>query len=105
MTTTAYIAVVLRLGKLPIDKYKIPFIIIIMKGAQMTDTQNVILTIPQAAERYQLPGITIYIAMRRGEIESYRHGQQWFIYSKSLEMWLGNRPKRGRPYKNGKRPA
>ena len=63
----------------------------------MNDQQ--LLSLSEAAERYQVPMGTIRDALYRGRIVGRKIGSQWVVEAQSVEAFLANRPRRGRPPK------
>lgn len=57
-----------------------------------------LLSLSEAAKKYAIPMTTIRDAMRRGEIEGRKIGSQWVVKAQSVEAFLENRPKKGRPF-------
>ena len=57
-----------------------------------------LLSLSEAAKKYTIPMTTIRDALRRGEIEGRKIGSQWVVTSQSVESFLQNRPKKGRPF-------
>lgn len=58
-----------------------------------------LLSLSEAAKRYQVPMTTIRDAMYRGLIVGRKIGSQWVVEATSVETFLANRPPRGRPPK------
>ncbi len=59
-----------------------------------------LLSLSEAAERYQLPITTLRKAAQTGNIVARKVGNQWVFTPQDVEAYLTNRPKRGRPFKN-----
>ena len=53
------------------------------------------ITTPQAAERAGLSTNYIATLMRRGKIEGFQLGRDWFVYTDSLEQFLQTSRKPG----------
>ncbi len=66
----------------------------------MNDQQ--LLSLSEAAKHYQVPMGTLRDALYRGDIAGRKIGSQWVVEAESVETFLSNRPRRGRP-KNGTR--
>jgi hypothetical protein len=62
--------------------------------------QGELLSLSQAAERYHVPVTTLKHAIQRGDITGRKIGSQWVVAAGSVEAFLANRPRRGRPTKN-----
>lgn len=62
-------------------------------------TSQQLLSIGEAADRYKVPITTIRHAVQRGDIVGRKIGSQWVVEAQSVETFLGNRPRRGRPIK------
>ena len=58
-----------------------------------------LLSLSEAAERYQVPMGTLRDALYRGDIVGRKIGSQWVVLAQSVEAFLANRPRRGRPPK------
>lgn len=58
-----------------------------------------LLSLSEAAKRYGVPMGTIRDALYRGDIVGRKIGSQWVVEAQSVEMFLANRPRRGRPSK------
>lgn len=52
------------------------------------DTKRDYLTTPEAAERSGLTRTYLALLLRRGTLEGFRHGRDWFVYLDSLEAFL-----------------
>ena len=63
----------------------------------MIDQQ--LLSLSEAAKRYQVPMGTLRDALYRGDIIGRKIGSQWVVEVQSVEALLANRPRRGRPIK------
>jgi excisionase family DNA binding protein len=46
------------------------------------------LTTPEAAERSGLTRVYLALLLRRGTLEGFRRGRDWFVYADSLEAFL-----------------
>jgi excisionase family DNA binding protein len=46
------------------------------------------LTTPEAAERSGLTRVYLALLLRRGTLEGFRRGRDWFVYTDSLEAFL-----------------
>lgn len=60
-------------------------------------SQPELLSLSEAAKRYQVPMGTIRDALYRGDVTGRKIGSQWVVEAPSVEAFLANRPKRGRP--------
>lgn len=58
-----------------------------------------LLSLSEAAARYKIPIPTLRSAVQAGHIAGRKIGHQWVVASGSIEAYLANRPKRGRPIK------
>lgn len=58
-----------------------------------------LLSLSEAATRYQVPMGTLRDALYRGDIQGHKIGSQWVVEAQSVEAFLDNRPRRGRPSK------
>jgi len=63
----------------------------------MADTE--LLSLSEAATRYQVPMTTLKHALQRGDIVGQKIGHQWVVAARDVETFLANRPRRGRPTK------
>jgi excisionase family DNA binding protein len=52
------------------------------------DTHRDHLTTPEAAERSGLTRTYLALLLRRGTLEGFRRGRDWFVYADSLETFL-----------------
>jgi excisionase family DNA binding protein len=52
------------------------------------DTNRNSLTTPEAAERSGLTRVYLALLLRRGTLEGFRRGRDWFVYADSLEAFL-----------------
>ena len=52
------------------------------------DTNRNYLTTPEAAERSGLTRVYLALLLRRGTLEGFRRGRDWFVYADSLETFL-----------------
>jgi excisionase family DNA binding protein len=52
------------------------------------DTNRNYLTTPEAAERSGLTRVYLALLLRRGTLEGFRRGRDWFVYADSLEAFL-----------------
>jgi excisionase family DNA binding protein len=59
------------------------------------DTNRDHLTTPEAAERSGLTRTYLALLLRRGVLEGFRHGRDWFVYTDSLETFLATPRKSG----------
>jgi excisionase family DNA binding protein len=59
------------------------------------DTNRDHLTTPEAAERSGLTRTYLALLLRRGTLEGFRHGRDWFVYTDSLEAFLATPRKSG----------
>ncbi|HYT36322.1 MAG TPA: helix-turn-helix domain-containing protein [Ktedonobacteraceae bacterium] len=59
------------------------------------DTNREHLTTPEAAERSGLTRTYLALLLRRGRVEGFRHGRDWFVYTDSLEAFLASPRKSG----------
>jgi len=59
-----------------------------------------ILTIPAAAERYEIPAPTIYSAVREGRLEAQKMGGTWLIEREILEQFVKQWKPRGKANDN-----
>lgn len=53
------------------------------------------LTTPEAAERSGLTRVYLALLLRRGTLEGFRRGRDWFVYADSLEAFLASPRKPG----------
>ena len=60
-----------------------------------SDTSRDYLTTPEAAERSGLTRVYLALLLRRGMLEGFRRGRDWFVYSDSLEQFLATPRKPG----------
>jgi hypothetical protein len=67
----------------------------VLGGIAMTDPE--LLSLSEAARRYAVPMGTIRDALYRGDIVGRKIGSQWVVEARSVEAFLANRPRRGRP--------
>ena len=58
-----------------------------------------LLSLSEAAERYNIPIPTLRVSVQKGTLEGRKIGNQWVVSPQSIESFLANRPKRGRPTK------
>jgi excisionase family DNA binding protein len=58
-----------------------------------------LLSLSEAAERYNIPLPTLRSAVQTGNIVARKVGHQWVVNPKHVEAYLANRPRRGRPAK------
>lgn len=59
------------------------------------DTNRDYLTTPEAAERSGLTGVYLALLLRRGTLDGFRRGRDWFVYADSLETFLATPRKPG----------
>jgi excisionase family DNA binding protein len=59
------------------------------------DTSREYITTPEAAQRSGLTRIYLAQLLRKGKLEGFQHGREWFIYSDSLETFLATPRKPG----------
>jgi excisionase family DNA binding protein len=59
------------------------------------DTNRDHLTTPEAAEHSGLTRTYLALLLRRGTLEGFRHGRDWFVYTDSLEAFLAAPRKSG----------
>lgn len=59
------------------------------------DTSRDHLTAPEAAERSSLTRTYLALFLRRGTLERFQHGRDWFVYTDSLEAFLASPRKSG----------
>lgn len=52
------------------------------------DTTREYLTTPEAAERSGFTRIYLALLLRKGTLEGFRRGRDWFVYADSLEAFL-----------------
>jgi excisionase family DNA binding protein len=52
------------------------------------DTTRDYLTTPEAAERSGLTRVYLALLLRKGTLEGFRRGRDWFVYADSLEAFL-----------------
>jgi hypothetical protein len=53
------------------------------------------LTTPEAAERSVLTRVYLALLLRKGTLEGFRRGRDWFVYVDSLERFLATPRKSG----------
>jgi helix-turn-helix protein len=53
------------------------------------------LTTPEAAERSGLTRVYLALLLRKGTLEGFRRGRDWFVYVDSLERFLATPRKSG----------
>ncbi len=58
-----------------------------------------LLSLSEAAKKYNVPMGTIRDAMYRGDIIGRKIGSHWVVERNSVEHFVAQRPKRGRPPK------
>ncbi len=59
-----------------------------------------LLSLSEAAKRFNIPVPTLRAAVQSGTLIGQKIGSQWVVRVQSIEQFLANRPKRGRPPKN-----
>jgi len=59
------------------------------------DTTRDHLTTPEAAKRSGLTKTYLALLLRRGTLEGFRRGRDWFVYTDSLETFLAKPRKSG----------
>lgn len=59
------------------------------------DLSREYITTPEAAQRSGLTRIYLAQLLRKGRLEGFRHGREWFVYSDSLEKFLATPRKPG----------
>ena len=59
------------------------------------DTSRDHLTTPEAAARSGLTRTYLALLLRRGTLEGFRRGRDWFVYTDSLEAFLASPRKSG----------
>lgn len=59
------------------------------------DTSRDYLTTPEAAKRSGLTRTYLALLLRRGTLEGFRRGRDWFVYIDSLEAFLASPRKSG----------
>lgn len=59
------------------------------------DTNRESLTTPEAAEQSGLTRSYLGLLLRRGTLEGFRRGRDWFVYTDSLEGFLATPRKSG----------
>lgn len=59
------------------------------------DTTRDYLTTPEAAERSGLTRVYLALLLRKGTLEGFRRGRDWFVYADSLEAFLATPRKSG----------
>jgi hypothetical protein len=62
---------------------------------KLSETTREYLTTPEAAERSGLTRVYLALLLRRGMLEGFRRGRDWFVYSDSLERFLATPRKPG----------
>lgn len=62
---------------------------------QLSEQSREYLTTPEAAERSGLTRVYLALLLRRGVLEGFRRGRDWFVYSDSLEQFLASPRKPG----------
>lgn len=60
-----------------------------------TNEKREYITTPQAAERAGLSANYIATLLRRGKLEGFQLGRDWFVYTDSLEQFLTTARKPG----------
>ena len=68
-----------------------------------SDTTRDYLTTPEAAERSGLTRVYLALLLRKGTLEGFRRGRDWFVYADSLEAFLAT-PRKSGP-KGPRKPA
>jgi len=68
-----------------------------------SDTTRDSLTTPEAAERSGLTRVYLALLLRKGTLEGFRRGRDWFVYADSLEAFLAT-PRKSGP-KGPRKPA
>ena len=61
--------------------------------------QTQLLSLSEAAKKYNIPMGTLRDAIYRGDIKGFKIGSQWVVEVSSIEHFVAHRPKRGRPPK------
>ncbi len=59
------------------------------------DTTRNSLTTPEAAELSGLTRVYLALLLRKGMLEGFRRGRDWFVYADSLEKFLATPRKSG----------
>ncbi len=59
------------------------------------DANRNYLTTPEAAEHSGFTKVYIALLLRRGRLEGFRRGRDWFVYADSLEAFLTTTRKPG----------
>ena len=54
-----------------------------------------LLSLNEAAERYNIPIPTLRDAVKKGFVRGRKLGSQWVVEAPSVKVYLANRPKRG----------
>jgi len=58
-----------------------------------------LISLSEAAKQYQVPLPTLRTAVQRRYIVARKIGNQWVVTRQTVEQYLANRPRRGRPTK------
>lgn len=62
---------------------------------EITEMSREYLTTPQAAQRAQLSTNYLAALLRKGTLEGFQLGRDWFVYTDSLERFLATPRKSG----------
>lgn len=62
---------------------------------QKIDTDREYITTPEAAKRSDLTRIYLAQLLRKGTLEGFQLGRDWFVYTDSLEQFLSRNRKPG----------
>ena len=67
-----------------------------------TETSRMCLTTSQAAKRSELSSVYLTQLLRKGTVEGFKLGREWFTYADSLDQFLSRDRKSGPkgPYKS-----
>lgn len=68
------------------------------------DSTRKYLTTPEAAEHSGFTKVYLALLLRRGTLEGFRRGRDWFVYADSLEAFLAA-PRKPGPRGPRKRPS
>lgn len=63
----------------------------------LTTENDTLLTSGEAAKRAQITPRHVGLLVRQGILQAHRMGDRWLISATSLQNFITNRPRRGRP--------
>jgi hypothetical protein len=70
---------------------------VILRRRTVSDQE--LLSLSEAAKKYNIPIPTLRVAVQKGAIEGRKIGSQWVVLPQSVEDYITHRPRRGRPPK------